>query len=116
MLVERPAPLSALPAGPTFALMIDAAPAPATYEGCITLRAVPTDACRAAHGLRADEEAYDDAMDAIRAAYRAEGRRTGQGHVTEGRYGARCNVTYIGTYRLWMWDPRPFPFAAEVCQ
>lgn len=37
-------------------------------------------------------------------------------HRPEGRYGTRCNVTYIGAYRLWMWDPRPFPFAAEVCQ
>lgn len=112
--MTRPAPLHALPTGPSFTLIPAPCPAPATYEGCIDLLALPTDACRAAEGEWAYFEAAGDAADALRAAYRAEGRPTGMGYTTEGRYNARCHVSYVGAYRVWQSIPeakRP-----EVCE
>ena len=118
MHLERPAPLSDLPTGPTFRLVIEPCPTPSRYPEweCIDVRAIPTDATRAEHGLHADEEAHDDGADALRAAYRASGRPCGTLHASEGRYAARCLVTYVGAYRVWAPFHEELPFRApEVC-
>lgn len=110
MTLERPAPLSALPTGPTFRLIHAPCPAPATYEGCITLRALPVDPSGADPDWD-NFEAASDAEDALRAAYRAAGRPVGFGYLTEGRGADRCHVSYVGAYRIW----QPLPEAAP-CQ